>query len=50
MKMSNMSVAELDVALDKLKSDGLIEYNEYIIKIKSRRQFLDYVYDKLETR
>lgn len=50
MKMSNMSVAELDVALDKLKSDGLIEYNEYIIEIKSRRQFLDYVYDKLETR
>lgn len=49
MKMSNISSNDLEHALTKMKLNGLIDYNEFIIEIKSRRHFLDYVYDKLET-
>lgn len=47
MTMSHITLFDLDSALNKLKSLGLIEYSESKIAIKCRRQFIDYVYDQL---
>ena len=49
LKMTHFSPYEMESALQRIKSDGLIDYDENKIIIKSRSRLIDSVFEKMST-
>ena len=49
LKMTHISPYEMECALQRIKSDGLIDYDENKIIIKSRSRLIDSVFEKMST-